>query len=260
MMTNNTQQRIRRAFNQAQDTYDQAAAFQRQVAGELQQKLSETNLVDQEIPVILDIGAGTGYLRRLLNSSYPDSTWYGIDIADNLLRQANYSHCLCARAEQLPVADQSMDLILSNLCFQWVTDLSQVLSECKRVINPGGALLFSTLGENTLVELRTCWQIVDPDYHHVNHFINTDTLEDQLTHAGFTDITVQSVKRVQQHATVFSLLRHLQQLGANQVTQQQRRGLLGKSRLQSMIAQYERYRGDQSLLPATFEVLYVHAK
>ncbi len=63
------------------------------------------------------------------------------------------------------------DLVFSNLAMQWCDDVGSVLSEFRRVLKPGGLLVFTTFGPDTLKELRASWQSVD-DAVHVNAFID----------------------------------------------------------------------------------------
>ncbi len=51
-------------------------------------------------------------------------------------------------------ADGSVDVLFSNLCLQWVEDLPAVFAGFRRVLKPGGLLLVSTFGPDTLHELR----------------------------------------------------------------------------------------------------------
>lgn len=77
---------------------------------------------------------------------------------------------LNADAEQLPVPDNSTDLIFSNLMIQWSTRPELVLAECQRILKPGGILAISTLLAGTLEELKQAWAYADPGRPHVNRF------------------------------------------------------------------------------------------
>jgi malonyl-CoA O-methyltransferase len=60
------------------------------------------------------------------------------------------------------------------------------------------------------------------------------------------------------YTDVYQLMRELKALGAHNVANARRHSLTGKARLKSMVSAYESYRVD-SLLPATYEVVYGHA-
>ena len=62
---------------------------------------------------------------------------------------------------------------------QWCLDLGPVFTELRRVLAPGGLLMFTTFGPDTLMELRASWAQVD-GYTHVNQFIDMHDIGDSL--------------------------------------------------------------------------------
>lgn len=56
--------------------------------------------------------------------------------------------------EIVALADHSVDLIFANLILPWRDDLENVLREWRRLLRPEGIVLFSSLGPDTLKELR----------------------------------------------------------------------------------------------------------
>ena len=52
-------------------------------------------------------------------------------------------------------------MLFSNLCLQWVEDLPAVFAGFRRVLKPGGLLLVSTFGPDTLFELRGAFAQAD---------------------------------------------------------------------------------------------------
>jgi malonyl-CoA O-methyltransferase len=54
----------------------------------------------------------------------------------------------------IPLAQQSTDLIFSNLTLQEYADLSTVFAEFKRVLKPGGLLLFSIWDADTFIDMH----------------------------------------------------------------------------------------------------------
>jgi ubiquinone/menaquinone biosynthesis C-methylase UbiE len=97
---------------------------------------------------VLDVGCGTGYLLRTLAVRYPGAEELaGIDAAPNMIetarRLADDSRLTFAGgvAERLPHPDASMDLVVSSTSFEHWTDQHAGLSECARVLRPGGHLV-----------------------------------------------------------------------------------------------------------------------
>lgn len=48
---------------------------------------------------------------------------------------------VCARADALPVADRSVDVVCAAMSLQVLTPLNRVLAEISRILRPGGSLI-----------------------------------------------------------------------------------------------------------------------
>jgi len=105
------------------------------------------DLIERANPIepagrVLDIGCGTGRLLRAISARWPDAQLVGVDPAERMISEAarlNPNETFhVARAEELPLPDRSMDLVLSSLSFHHWTDQCQGLREIQRVLRPGG--------------------------------------------------------------------------------------------------------------------------
>lgn len=244
---------IRFAFNNAAKSYDSAAFLQRAVSQELINRLAE---LENDKNIILDIGAGTGFATRALMEQYQDAWIIALDFAWNMLAQARVDTLVCADASLLPFQNHSIDIIYSNLCFQWCQNLKLIFQECLRVLKPGGVLLFSTLGPDTLQELRTSWHTVDAQHTHVNVFLDMHDVGDLLLQIGFVDPVVDRDHYGLVYPTVYDLLKDLKTLGSVKLDKTIRRGLTTKRDLAKMAACYEQYRTSEHVLPVTYEVVF----
>jgi len=253
---------VRRAFDDAARHYDAHAALQREVADRLLARLDYTTVAPA---TVLDLGAGTGYCTSLLERRYAKARFILADIAPCMLATARAGgrrffsrrSYVCGDASALPLANASIDLIVSSLTLQWCEDLGAVFEECARVLRPGGLLLFSTLGPDTLHELRAAWAAVDAAPH-VNRFHDMHIVGDALIHSGFSSPVMEREDLTVTYDEVTTLMRDLKGIGAQNKHLQRARTLHGRERLVRLKAAYEQYRRE-GLLPATYETVYGHA-
>ena len=164
---------------------------------------------------------------------------------------------VCADASALPLSDHSVDVLHSNLCFQWIDDLPALFGECVRVLKPGGLLVFSTFGPDTLKELRAAWAEADQQPH-VSRFLDMHDLGDAMISAGLRDPVLDVDRYTLTYSEPRMLLKELQGLGATNADRERERHLLGKKHYQRMLAAYETMRVD-GRIPATWEVVTAHA-
>jgi malonyl-CoA O-methyltransferase len=246
------------AFDRASTSYDAAAALQARVRNELIDRLDALKAP----PVsILDLGAGTGHASRALKRRFPGSIVIAFDIAPGMLELAKHQSRWLRRFERvrgdayaLPFRDGSFDLVFSSLMLQWCDDLDAVFAEIARVLRPGGALVFSTFGPDTLHELRESWSASDAPGNHVNHFFDAPSLGTALMHAGLAEPVLDVDRIVTGYDDVLTLMRELKAIGAHNMTRGRPRGLTGRQRLAAMTLAYETLRRDGKL-PATWEVV-----
>lgn len=254
--------RVRLAFDRAAADYDRVAVLQREVGTRLLERLDYIRLQPH---TIADIGTGTGHLSKALAQRYKKARIIATDLAPNMLRAArrhaaplarllHRQSFVCGDAERLPFAPQTMDMIFSNLTLQWCSDLDKVFAEFRRLLRPGGLVLFSTFGPDTLKELRDSWSVVDKAVH-VGAFIDMHDIGDALLRSGFADPVMDAERFTLTYPDVYGVMNELKALGAHNAATGRPRTLTGKGRLRTMAAAYERYR-DNGRLPATFEVAY----
>ena len=251
---------VRRSFDRAALSYDSAAVVHREVREDLLRRLELTRL---EPRVVLDAGAGTGHASRALKRRYPKALVVALDSSRGMLAAAARQRSwlrpfarVCADAELLPLAQGSVDLIVSNLMLQWCNP-DAVFAEFRRVLKANGLLSFSAFGPDTLRELRAAWKAVDSDSH-VHQFIDMHDLGDALVRSGFSAPVLDVERFTLSYLEVRKVAADLKATGAHNATAGRRKGLTSKARFAAMQAAYENFRQD-GRLPATYEVVFAHA-
>jgi len=258
--------RLRRAFGRAADGYEAVAALQREVATRLLEQLEAFGKREPER--ILDLGCGPGSAAQAMHRQWPKAQVLAVDFAMPMLRklgkdkpwwrpQRRAVQPVCADVAALPFADGSADLLFSSLCLQWVADLPHALAGFRRVLRPGGLLLFSTFGPGTLAELRDAFAQADAG-DPVTPFAQIQQVGDALQAAGFRDPVLHRDRFTLTYPDVSALMRELRALGAHNARADRRRSLMGKARMQRVFDAYEPLRKD-GVLPSSWEVIYAQA-
>jgi malonyl-CoA O-methyltransferase len=254
--------RVRRLAARAAPHYDEVAWLPRQVADALMEHLRPVRIQPARI---LDVGAGTGICSRLLSRRYRSARVILVDCSKPMLRAARhrvprwFSKCAfaCGDGQSLPVADGSIDLLVSSLMLPSCASPEAILAEFQRVLKPGGLLMFSSLGPDTLCELRESWMAVDPAVH-VHAFFDMHDLGDALLRAGLCDVVMDTERITGRYRDAATLMGELKRLGVSNAARGCRAGLTTPALLEAMASEYERFRSGATL-PASFEVVFGHA-
>jgi ubiquinone/menaquinone biosynthesis C-methylase UbiE len=137
---------------------------------------------------VLEIGAGTGLNLPYYTDAVSELvlTEPEAPMARRLARRAGDREIVTARAEALPFEDASFDTVVSTLVLCTVEDPGRALAEARRVLRPGGRLLFieHVRAEGALARwqdrLEGVWRHIGNGCH-----ANRDTLT-ALAAGGFT--------------------------------------------------------------------------
>lgn len=249
-----TRERIARAFARSAHSYDQHADLQRTVADQL------LALLPQQITAghVLDLGCGTGYCTRQLRTLIPAATLVALDLAEPMLQRTRTIESvlpLCADAQQLPLQAASIDLLLSSLTIQWCA-ASTLFAELQRVLRPGGVALLSTLGPQSLQELRAAWAGIDQRMHS-NRFSTLAALESAATANGFALKCTREL-RTKHYDSLRTLAQELKGLGANAVLEQQE-STVSPASFRAAEAAFSRNR-EAAGIPVQWEVFYLQLR
>jgi len=167
-------------------THEQTTKLTHKIATRLLDRLEFITLQPGNI---LDLGCLDEYLLDQLAINYPTAELYGLNIAINTtidqIKYKNIHNIFCANLDNLPLADSSLDLIVSNLAIDCLNiNIDQWFKELHRVIKPDGLLLFTMfnttkLDNNALLKIgdvllnnRFCDPVVDQELININYKSN----------------------------------------------------------------------------------------
>lgn len=237
----------RRRFERAAATYEKASRLESEVAARMLERLDYLKIAPRRI-----LDAASGPPRREVGKRYPKADVIALDFSLGMLRAARrrlfrrHSILLCADLERLPIASEGVDFVWCNMALHWLSDPLPAFREFARVLAPEGLLMFSTLGPDTLKELRAA---AGPARVHA--FIDMHDLGDMLLAAGFSApvMDMEVIELVYDRPA--TLLDDLHASGQTSARADRPRGLGGRRLAERLRA---------GLAPrATFEVVYGHA-
>lgn len=201
---------------------------------------------------ILD--AGSGPLQRALGQRYPGTQVIALDFAAEMLSARGFGWFrkkplpVCADLAAIPFVAGSIDLAWSSMVLHWVAEPLAALRELHRVLAPEGLLMFSTLGPDTLKELRAA-----AGETRVHAFTDMHDLGDMLIACGFSAPVMDMELLTIAYRSPDALLEDLRRSGQTLARVDRQRGLSGRGFMQ-------RLRAALGAAPrATFEIVYGHA-
>jgi malonyl-CoA O-methyltransferase len=241
----------RRRFERAAKTYPDSSRLEGEVAARMLERLDYIKLQPRRI-----LDAGSGPPRRALGKRYPQASVVALDFSLPMLPRANLltrllgpkTIAVCGDLERLPLAEASVDLVWCNMALHWVGDPLATFREFRRVLAPNGLLMFSTLGPDSLKELRAAAGAA-----RVHGFIDMHDLGDMLLAAGLSAPVMDMEVLTMQYPDADTLLADLRSSGQTSARADRPRGLAGRQ----FARRLRRGLGDKPA--ATFELVYGHA-
>jgi len=247
---------VARAFRRVARGYASADFLHREIRARLLERLDFMSLTPG---VVLDLGAGPPEATAELRARFPESRLLALDLVPEMLGgETPPWYRAAADAARLPLPDQSVDLIVAGMLLHWCEEPERVLAEARRVLRFPGVLLLSTLGPDSLKELRAAWAETD-SHDHVLDFADMHNLGDSLVRAGFAEPVIGAEPLTVTYRELASLVRDLRSVGASHIGRNRRRTLTGKGRWTAMAGAFERQRRADGSLPVTVEAICAHA-
>lgn len=245
---------VRRAFDRLGAGYLDAAQVQSEIGRRMLARLDLVRLTPLRV---LDAGAGPGQVASVLAQRYGEAQVLALDLSWRQLRElprppawqrwlgrhGGHASPLCADFERLPLPDRCVDLVVSNLALNWAVDLPVALRELHRVIRPGGLIMFTTLGPDTLREYRAAAAALAQGHR----LPDMQDVGDLLVATGFSGPVMDQEHLTLTYSSAAAFRRDLRHWGAAGLASAARRGLSAPAELRTAPA------------GVSLEVVYGHA-
>jgi malonyl-CoA O-methyltransferase len=249
--------KIQRGFSESAKKYDLFSSLHREIADRLLAR------VVQEIEpfALLDVGCGTGYLTGMIKKHFSKSKIIGLDFAQGMLDIARLKHediaWVLADGTNLPFMDESFDIVISNLAYQWVEDLSKTFGEARRVLAPNGVLACTLFGYNTCHELFQSLDEAKKGPLQFTRLPDETQVREALTSGGFKNADVDCEQIKIEFKDMHELTAWLKSIGANNLS---REGHVGYEAIALAASIYRQKFSYLQGVGATFEVIRVYAR
>jgi malonyl-CoA O-methyltransferase len=221
---------------------------------------------------MLDVGCGLGRARSELHAVYPDAEWVGVELSPAMAHRGRDGqrralgvarwwrrtpHWVIADGARLPFADETADLVFSNLMLHWHPTPHSVFPEWKRVLRIDGLLMFSCFGPDTLKELRAAVKETLPQARAMP-FVDMHDFGDMLVASGFATPVMDVETITLTYPDPRALLAEVRALGASPLDDRWPALPSGRQARRLLDALAAR-RDSLGRIPLTFEVAYGHA-
>ena len=250
-------------FERAANSYAHASRLEAEIGARMLERLDYVKLSPRRV---LDAGCGPMRDARALAKRYRKADVLAVDFSRAMLHagrprlrffQRRPPLPVCADLARLPFASSTLGLVWSNMALHWVADPIAALREFHRVLAVEGLLMFSTLGPDTLTELRSAAGAA-----RVHSFADMHDLGDMLVAAGFAEPVMDTERITMVYADGEALLADLRASGQTCALERPaggpRRGLAGR-RFRASLTEKLAAQRRAGKLSVSYEVVYGHA-
>ncbi len=243
--------KVKKSFNRSAKYYDHNCLLQFSVANNLIDliKIQVRNFDD-----VIDLGCGTGLITQLLKSKITSKKWYALDISDLSLQIASKrlkgAIVIESSFDNIPLIDQSVDLIFANMSFHWSDDMFDTIQESHRILRPDGLLAFSIPNNDSFKEIRLAIEKLGvPNF--INAFVNSADILHMLN--NFEVLDMLSINYTFYYGSIYGLLKSIKNVGAAHVINNSHQRL---SRVDfEKLDQYFNSRYPDKKIPLSYEMI-----
>lgn len=233
---------VKKRFKKSLRTYDENAIVQKKMAKELISLLPK-----KEYNKIFEIGCATGLLTKEIADKLIFSELYLNDLVEESKKyvQEIYKKCnfIAGDIENINL-NKKYNLIISNACLQWCSNIEDTLSKLINALDDGGILAISIFGEDNLKEIKSIFNIGNEisSISSMENFLNTQKI-----------IIKKEDKIKIDFETPMEVLKHLKYTGTNAIKEIK----LTKTKLKDFEQKYKENYTQNNKVYLTYNPIYI---
>lgn len=249
---------IRSRFQKSIKTYKQNALVQKQVCGNLCDKLNTLNLT--KVDTVFEIACGTGFLTQRVLDFIQPSSYFINDLVKEVEHEIKplfkglkncTSEFMPGDAENISYPT-NMDMIISASAFQWFENLDLVFSKINKSLKKGGVLAFSSFGPDNYKEIRS---ILNKGLEYTNLPVMIDMLSND-----FEILYSCEYEHKMYFDTAIDVLRHIKLTGVNGNADNENKSW-GRNQLRDFTDKYKSsFLEDNNMMALTYNPIIIIAK
>lgn len=204
---------VRNVFENIQDRYDLLDSIISAGMDQRWRRILISSLNLKKGAQVLDCGAGTGKLTKMILESCPTCKVTSLDITEKMFRPSILPDCkfVVASAQDMPFKDETFDAVVSGYLTRNLESVDKYFSEAMRVLKSGGMFANLDIYNPTMPGFSQLFglyfyhfvpylgdHVTDSDSYtylakSVRNFYSPETVKEKVEKAGFQEVKMKKM-------------------------------------------------------------------